>query len=466
MTADQRSIERLRLFAISLALTLGMVAQDAGRTAADTKLDLVVDPGRFLSQAVSMWDPLGEGGRLQNQAYGYLFPMGPFFAIARWLDIPAWASQRLWESALLVSAFLGMYCVIARTRRVAILAGGCWRARLRTDAEGAGGDYRQLGGVVADDGVAVGAAPTDSGSRARLPTSRCGPQRPRPPVRWWNERRRHRGDSADPTAVAADAYVAVRAAPPFCRWWGVALVLSTSWWVVPLLVLGKYSPPFLDWIEAAENTTVSTSLIAALRGAPHWVTYLGPGWWPAGWIYVATPAVVLATVVVAAIGLAGLPMRGTPHRLFLCASLATGLVAVTLGHAAAVGPVFDAEARSWLDGPLVAFRNVHKFQPLITMPLAVGFGVSVARVHLRSRSRATDAARLRTLATRFALAVSAVTIGGLAVAPALDNELVSAARDESVATWWRGAARWLAVEQPGKSRADRARGPVPDLPLG
>ena len=94
-------------------------------------------------------------------------------------------------------------------------------------------------------------------------------------------------------------------------------MLATSWWVVPLLVLGRYSPPFLDWIEAAENTTVSTSLFAALRGAPHWVTYLGPGWWPAGWTYVATPAVVVATAVVAALGLAGLSLRSTPHRLFL-----------------------------------------------------------------------------------------------------------------------------------------------------
>ncbi len=53
---------------------------------------------------------------------------------------------------------------------------------------------------------------------------------------------------------------------------------------------------------------MSTSLFAALRGAPHWVTYLGPGWWPAGWTYVATPAVVLATAVVAALGLAGLTL--------------------------------------------------------------------------------------------------------------------------------------------------------------
>src|SRR5579872_831856 len=74
-------------FAMCCLLLVGLpFATAPGLIISDTKFELAVDPGRFLSTSLSLWDPQQFGG-LQDQAAGYLFPMGPFFELGHRLGI-------------------------------------------------------------------------------------------------------------------------------------------------------------------------------------------------------------------------------------------------------------------------------------------------------------------------------------------------------------------------------------------
>ena len=99
---------RLRLAACSLVLVALAVVQSPGYIVPDTKLDLAVDPARFLLRAMHLWDPEGAFGQLQNQASGYFVPMGPWFLLGSALGLPAWLVQRLWLGIVMVVAFLGV----------------------------------------------------------------------------------------------------------------------------------------------------------------------------------------------------------------------------------------------------------------------------------------------------------------------------------------------------------------------
>src|SRR6266568_1093907 len=91
----------------SLAVTVACLLQDPGRIAPDTKLDLAVHPLRFLGRALHMWEPSAAFGHVQNQSAGYLFPMGPFFALGHAIALPMWIVQRLWIALALIMALWG-----------------------------------------------------------------------------------------------------------------------------------------------------------------------------------------------------------------------------------------------------------------------------------------------------------------------------------------------------------------------
>ena len=87
-----------------LALVLALV-QRPGLASSDTKIDLHVDPVAFLGDVASAWSPTGDLGHVQGGQYGgYLFPMGPFFALGRLLGLAPWLVQRLWLATILAMA--------------------------------------------------------------------------------------------------------------------------------------------------------------------------------------------------------------------------------------------------------------------------------------------------------------------------------------------------------------------------
>ncbi|HWF23179.1 MAG TPA: alpha-(1-_3)-arabinofuranosyltransferase family protein [Acidimicrobiales bacterium] len=107
-----RSPSRLRssldYLVIALFAFVPMLASRTGTVSDDTKTYLYLDPGRYIRQAVSLWDPNVALGTVTHENIGYLLPMGPFFWVLAELHVPLWIAQRLWMGLILFAAGAGV----------------------------------------------------------------------------------------------------------------------------------------------------------------------------------------------------------------------------------------------------------------------------------------------------------------------------------------------------------------------
>ncbi|MBA2952381.1 DUF3367 domain-containing protein [Nocardioides sp. MAH-18] len=446
-SAEERFAWRFRLVASCLVLAALAFSQRPGRIVADTKLDLVANPTGFLTRALHLWDPAGVFGQVQNQAYGYLFPMGPFFWLGHVASVPAWAIQRAWWSVLLVVAFLGA------VKLCAVLGLGTPTARLV-----AGFAFALSPRILTTIGpISAEAWPSAVAPWVLVPlvigAGRGSPRR-----------------AALLSALAVAAVGGVNAAATFAviplgavwlltrepgprrrsmmLWWPTFVLAGTLWWLAPLFILGRYSPPFLDFIEVAQVTTLPTTVFDALRGTSHWVPYLDPTW-QTGNDIITIGYIALNTGVLLALGAAGLTLRRNPHRQFLVLSLLLGLVMVTAGHGGAIAGWFADPERSALDGVLAPLRNVHKFDPIIRIPLVLGLahllGVLAERAAAARRQRHRDVGRDATgdrLAYAGVLLVTIASVAGI-VSPAFAGRLGQANDFREIPGYWLQTADWL-----------------------
>ncbi|HEV7147702.1 MAG TPA: alpha-(1-_3)-arabinofuranosyltransferase family protein, partial [Pedococcus sp.] len=427
---------RVREAVVCALLTALALSSSAGATVADTKLDLVVDPMRFLGRALHLWDPLGASGQLQNQAYGYLFPMGPFFVAGRLVALPPWVIQRLWWALVLCVAFTGVVALARRlqlgspaTRLVAGVAfalsphlltvlgpvsAEAWPMALAAwvlvPLVSPAATHRSARRSAFLSGIAVLLM---GGINATLVLAALVPA-----LAWFVTRRTD------------------RALVRLAGWWALAVTLACAWWLVPLVLLGRYSPPFLGYIESASVTTSTTSIVEVLRGTADWIGYLSASGSTAGAMLLTAPVLVILTGAVTAAGLVGVAMPSVRHRGWLLASVAAGLVLVTLGHVGTVDGFGSHALRAALDGVLAPLRNVHKFDVAVRLPLALGLAALLESLS-RGRSRA-EATVNRTLT----IAAATLAVLGAGV-PLVTMNIAPANGFDAVPSYWQQAATWL-----------------------
>ncbi len=422
--------------------------QQPGQVTYDTRAELTERPLDFLRTAFTLWHPESNFGEFQNQAYGYLFPQGSWFALGDLVHAPDWVWQRLWSALVLIVAIEGARRVAAAvglTPAAALLAGLAY-----------GFSPRLLGTVSVITGESIPGAvmpwvilPVLLALNGRLGHRRAVILSAAAVVCMGGVNAVENAGSLPLAVILVGWGVRRRLAPlRFAVEWSIAVLLAVTWWVLPLLVLSRYAPPFYEYVESAANTTSLIGWSEATRGDSHWVAYLITGdqaWWPAANDLVSVPWLIVVSALVSAVGLWGLTRLEHPLRRPLVLGLVVGLAALTIAHGGWEGSPVAGSVRSLLDGPLQIFRNVHKIDPIVRLPLALGFGHAVV---VGARAALVRWPRLAGAAPLFFLVPAALVLS--LGQPYLMNHTRTPGWDE-ISTPWRQARDYLAAHADGRT---------------
>ena len=434
--------------AVFVIALLVFVGTDTGRMIFDTKLGVDLDPAGFLSRLWQLWNPLEWFGTLQNQYIGYAVPMAPFFLLGRLAHVPVWLIERLWLAALVTVGFAGLV-KLARALRAGtdgsrLLAGGVFvlwptftiviGSSSAAAVPGLVVPWAVLPLVGAVRGRAVGWAAGRAAALSGLAVTAMG------------------GVNAASTGyvlVLPALFILIEASGrlrlSLLAKWAAAVLAGTAWWLIPLLLQGRYSFNFLPYIEQAGTTFRYMSATAFLRGTGNWTAYLNLGtpWLSAGWAEVTSPAAILASAAAAGAGLYGLACRDMPARRWLLASAGLASAVALAGYWGPLGGALSGAADQLFDGKLAPLRSLYKIEPVVAVALALGCAHAVSR--WASGELPVRAGRVPTSAAFAPLA--ALVVLGLAL-PQLSGQVLQPGSFSQVPAYWSQVAAFLAANSP------------------
>ena len=135
-----------------------------------------------------------------------------------------------------------------------------------------------------------------------------------------------------------------------------------------------------------------------------------------------------------------------PARGRLMGIAAVGLAAMTVAWVGPAGGGLAEAARAFLDGGGAPLRNVHKFEPLVRLPLVLGVAHLLAHLLAgigRDRRSVVGALAHPERDRSVALAMIVVLAASVSVAPAWLGRLAPVGAHEKVPDHWSAAAAWL-----------------------
>lgn len=455
-----------------VVLSVGLAFwQKPGWATADTKIDLHVDPSRFLQQVASVWTPTTDLGEVHSAQYsGYLWPMGPFYSVLHSIGIGPWVVQRLWLALMFALAVWGIlrlldvligrprgvvhvvaatfyllnpYVVVFTARTSITLLGYAalpWLLLVTYHGVRAGRGWRAWRSWWWAAAFALILTSTGGGVNAAV-------------VFWMLV-----GPLVLLIYEPAMGNVRWRDSGGFLLKAGALGVLASLWWIVPLLVHVRYGIDFLQFTEQPASIWATNSATESLRLMGYWTSYLGVGFganrpfFSDAATLLFNPLVVGASLLLPALAIAGFARaRRTSYAPFFLLLVVVGAVIMTGGFPNGT-PLRGAMDWIYHNVFVLRFmRTTNKAAPLVAVGFAGLLGLG-ARYAL-SRLRGIRPPRVRHVALVTApLALAALIVFSalpLVRGGALDTQLLR----KRVAPAWVAAGRGLDRELPQNSRA-------------
>ena len=373
---------------LALLAYLPALTASPGRMPTDSKLYVYLDPGRFLADTTTSFDPRQFAGWVPHQHIAYLWPTGPWFWFFDTLGFADWVAHRLWIGTLLVGAGLGVRYLarlLGANPLAALVAGLVYQLSpyvlpyiSRTSVLLL--PWAGLGWIVAFTVLATRRPGWRYPAAIALVVLTVG-------------------------AVNATALAMVIPAPALwllhAAWgrsitWRKALTTAgqtgilcigvSLWWIAMLVIQGRHGADVLAYSESLEAVSFTSTSTEVTRGLGYWLFYVRDAYaatTTASLDHLVSGRTILLGWLVMLVGFVGIAASRWEHRRFAALLVGAGIV---LG--VGVHPIDDPSPLMSLlvgdgeGGLALALRSSTRAVPVLLLGVALGAAQVVMSVRI------------------------------------------------------------------------------------